>query len=373
MNVPFFDLNYGPEETAAAVEVLKSRWISMGPRCEELEKRFAAMHGSPHGIALANCTAALHLALRILDVGPGDEVIVPSLTFVATVSVVRMQGATPVFADITSLDDWTLSLEDVARKITPRTRAVIPMHYGGFGADMPRLCDLASRHNLKVVEDACHAPLGRRNGRFLGTYGDFACYSFYSNKNMATGEGGLMLTNHPDYAARARLLRAHGMTATAFDRERGAEFYDVVDWGYNYRLDDIRAAIGLAQLAKLEADLEHRARLVARYRRNLEGHPAIHIPFRDYPGRSSNYVFGVLTTHPDRRALREALKARGIGTSMHYPPVHQFACYRDPACRLPLTEEVGRREISLPLFFAMTLEQVDYVCEQLCDCLRRGN
>ena len=204
MKVPFFDLNYGPEETAAVVAALESRWISMGPRCEELEKQFAAMHGAPHGIALANCTAALHLALRILDVQPGDEVIVPSLTFVATASVVRMQGATPVFADITSLDDWTLSLADVERKLTPRTKAILPMHYGGFGADMPRLCALARDRGLKIVEDACHAPLGFRDGRFLGTYGDFACYSFYSNKNMATGEGGLMLTTNAEYAARGR-------------------------------------------------------------------------------------------------------------------------------------------------------------------------
>lgn len=370
MQVPFFELNYGPEETAAVVAALESRWISMGPRCEEFERRFAALHGAAHGIAVANCTAALHLALRILGIGPGDEVIVPSLTFVATVSVVRMQGATPVFADITSLDDWTLSPTDVERKLTPRTRAIIPMHYGGHGADMPRLCALARAHGLRVVEDACHAPLGTRDGQTLGTFGDFACYSFYANKNMATGEGGMMLTHDPELAARARLLRAHGMTATAIDRERGAEFYDVVDWGYNYRLDDIRAALGLAQLARLEDDLAHRARLVARYRQNLEGHPEIHLPFRDYPGRSSHYLFGVLTTHPDRRALREVLKARGIGTSMHYPPVHQFACYRDPAVRLPLTEEVGRREISLPLFRAMTFEQVDYVCEQLLDCLR---
>lgn len=372
MQVPFFELNYGPEETAAVVAVLESRWISMGPRCEEFERRFAALHGAAHGVAVANCTAALHLALRIAGVGPGDEVIVPSLTFVATVSVVRMQGATPVFADITSLDDWTISVADVERKLTPRTRAVIPMHYGGFGADMPRLSALAAARGLHLIEDACHAPLGTRDGRPLGAWGDFGCYSFYSNKNMATGEGGMMLTNDPELAARARLLRAHGMTATAIDRERGAEFYDVVDWGYNYRLDDIRAALGLAQLAKLEDDLAHRARLAARYRRHLEGHPGIHLPFRDYPGRASHYVFGILTDHPDRRALRAALKARGVATSVHYPPVHLFACYRDPAVSLPLTEEVGRREISLPLFRAMTFEQVDHVCEQLCECLRRG-
>lgn len=372
MNVPFFDLNYGPEETAAAVEVLESRWISMGSRCARFEERFAALHNCPYAIAVANCTAALHLALRILEVGPGDEVIVPSLTFVATASVVRMQGAVPVFADIASLDDWTISVEDVERKITARTKAVIPMHYGGHGADMPRLCALAKDRHLKVVEDACHAPLGKRDGRFLGTFGDFACYSFYSNKNMSTGEGGMMLTADPDHAARARLLRAHGMTATAYDRERGAEFYDVVDWGYNYRMDDIRAGIGLAQLDKLEADIEHRDRLVERYRRKLAGVPGIQIPFATYPGRSSNYVFGVLTEHPDRRGLREELKARGVATSMHYPPVHQFACFRDAAGRLPLTEEVGRREVSLPLFFAMTFEQVDHVCEQLCECVRNG-
>jgi len=370
-NIPLFDLNFGAEEEKAVLEVLRSKWISMGPKTKAFEDEFARMHTADYAVAVTNCTAALHLALRLCELGPGDEVIVPSLTFVATASCVRMVGATPVFADVVSLDDWTLSPDDFKRKITPRTKAVIPMHFGGHGADMDRICTIAEGTDLMVVEDACHAPLGKRDGRTLGTFGDIACYSFYSNKNMATGEGGMMLVRSDELAARARLLRAHGMTATAYDREQGKEFYDVVDWGYNYRIDDIRSAIGLAQLAKLEADIRKRAVLVQRYRANLAPHKQISIPFGNYPGESSNYVMGVLIETDDRKEVRRMLAERGIGTSMHYPPVHQFACYEQFSCSMPLTEEIGRRELSLPLYFAMTMDDVDVVCEELLDALSR--
>ena len=256
-SIPLFDLNFGSEEESAVIEVLRSKWISMGPKTKEFEDNYARLHQSTYAVAVTNRTAALHLALRICGVGPGDEVIVPSLTFVATASSVRMVGAIPVFADVTSLDDWTICPKDVEKNITSKTKAIIPMHFGGHGADMLRLCTLAERNNLKIIEDACHAPLGKRDGQYLGTFGDFASYSFYSNKNMATGEGGMLLTQNKEYDKRARLLRAHGMTATAYDREQGKEFYDVVDWGYNYRIDDIRAAIGIAQLAKLEEDVSY--------------------------------------------------------------------------------------------------------------------
>lgn len=368
--IPLFDLNFGLEEEAAAIEVIRSKWISMGPKTQAFEERFATMHESKHAIAVTNCTAALHLSLRILGVGQGDEVIVPSLTFVATASCVKMVGATPVFADVCSLDDWTICPDDIERKITPKTKVVIAMHYGGYGADMLRICEIARAHGVKVVEDACHAPLGQRDGRFLGTFGDFACYSFYSNKNMATGEGGMMLTQNDEYAERARLLRAHGMTATAYDREQGKEFYDVVDWGYNYRIDDIRAAIGLVQLEKLPGDLEKRAILVARYKQNLEGVGGLHIPFRSYGGKSSNYVFGVLLDESiDRKALRVDLAERGISTSIHYPPVHQFECYLQYSLPLPISERIGAQEVSLPLYFSMTLEGVDQVCETLLSAI----
>lgn len=362
--IPLFDLNFGQEEEDAVIEVLRSKWISMGPKTKEFEDEFARLHQSTFAVAVTNCTAALHLALRVCGVGPGDEVIVPSLTFVATASSVRMTGATPVFADVTSLDDWTMCPQDVSDKITAKTKAIIPMHFGGHGADMKRLCAIAQEHGLKVIEDACHAPLGKRDGQYLGTFGDFAAYSFYSNKNMATGEGGMLLTQNEDYDKRARLLRAHGMTATAYDREQGKEFYDVVDWGYNYRMDDIRSAIGLAQVAKLEEDVRKRKILADRYRENLEGNPSVTIPFQHYPGESSNYVMAVLLEKGDRREIRQKLADKGIGTSMHYPPVHKFACYADFSEGLPITEDIGARELSLPLYYSMSIEDVDYVCEE---------
>lgn len=367
--IPLFDLNFGPEEEAAVAEVLRSKWISMGPRTREFEARFASMHESRHAVAVANCTAALHLALRICGIGHGDEVIVPSLTFVATANCVRMVGATPIFADVVSLDDWTVCPDDIKNKVTKKTKALIAVHYGGHGANMAKICEVAAEFGLKVIEDACHAPLGKRDGRFLGTYGDFGCYSFYSNKNMATGEGGMMLIQDDFYDERARLLRAHGMTATAYDREQGKEFYDVVDWGYNYRIDDLRSAIGIAQLEKLRADVEKRQSLVDRYRQNLSDRQEVQVPFINHPGESSNYIFGVLLNRGDRALVRKKMEEEGVGTSMHYPPVHQFACYSDASLSLPITEDIGSRELSLPLYFSMTNSEVDRVCDHLLDSI----
>lgn len=368
-NIPLFDLNFGPEEEAAVIEVMKSKWISMGPKTKEFEDNYAALHESKYGIAVANCTAALHLALRVCGVEQGDEVIVPSLTFVATASSVRMAGAIPVFADVVSLDDWTICPADIERKITSKTKAIIPMHFGGHGADMIAIGKLAEKYNLKVIEDACHAPLGKRDGKNLGTLGDFATYSFYSNKNIATGEGGMLLTQNEEYDKRARLLRAHGMTATAYDREQGKEFYDVVDWGYNYRMDDIRSAIGVVQTKRLEEDVRKRKVLADRYRENLSTSSIVKIPFSDYPGESSNYVMGVLLEKGNRSEVRKKLADKGVGSSMHYPPVHQFACYKAFTISLPITEDIGSRELSLPLYYNMTTDDVDYVCEVLLEIL----
>ncbi len=369
MNVPFFDLNYGEEEEQAALETIRSGWISTGSKCEALEQRFADLHGMEHGVSLSSCTGALHLAMRAFDIGRGDEVIVPSLTFVATASSVRMVNATPVFADVKSLDRWTIDPADVEEKITDRTKAIVAMHYAGYGADMSALREIADRHGLRIIQDACHAPMAERDGRSLSTFGDVACYSFYSNKNISTAEGGMLLTDDGEVADRVRILRSHGMTSTAYEREDGSEFYDVKEYGYNYRMDDIRASLGLAQLEKLPGDIEKRECLVDRYRSNLTEIDGVYVPFKNYEGRASNYVFGVLTDHPDRAKLREQMDERGVGTSMHYPPVHQFECYKPFSTSLPVTEEIGRREISLPLFHDMTIEQVDYVCDTLQECL----
>jgi len=370
MDVPFFDLNYGKEEEEAALETIRSGWISTGSKCEALEERFADLHGMDHGVALSSCTGALHLAMRAFDIEEGDEVIVPSLTFVATASTVRMVNATPVFADVESLDRWTIDPADVESKITDRTQAIVAMHYGGHGADMSALRSIADQHGLRIIQDACHAPMARLDEKSLSSFGDVACYSFYSNKNISTAEGGMLLTDNEEVADRVRILRSHGMTSTAYERENGKEFYDVKEYGYNYRMDDIRASLGLAQLDKLLQDIEKRQGLVDRYHENLADVEAVHVPFLDYEGRASHYVFGVLTDHPNRVQLREEMEERNVGTSMHYPPVHQFECYEPFSTSLPVTEEIGQREISLPLFHDMTVDQVDYVCDTLRECLK---
>ena len=282
--VPLFDLNYGQEEEAAVIRTLASKWISMGQNVKELENAFEQHLGISHAVAMTNCTAALHVALKTMGISESDEVIIPSLTFVATVNAVKYVGAIPVFADITSYDDFSLCPEDVARKITSRTKAIIVMHYAGFSCDMDAIMEVARAHDLKVLEDAAHAPGSEHKNRKLGTIGDIGCFSFFSNKNIACAEGGMLVTAHEEYAEGARLLRSHGMTTLSYERSRGhAAGYDVLSLGYNYRMDDIRAALALVQLGKLEEDRRRRAELRALYVNRLGDLKELAIPYRDYP------------------------------------------------------------------------------------------
>ena len=270
--VPLSDIDLGDAEIEAVTRVLRSRWLSMGPVTQQFEAAFAAMCGSKHAFAVSNGTTALHLAYAALGLGPGDEVIVPALTFVATANAIRYTGATPVFADVTSLDDLTISPADIATKIGPRTRAIAVMHYGGYLCDMDAIAALARQHGLAVVEDACHAPGASYKEHGAGTLGDVGCFSFFANKNLATGEGGMVTTNRDDLAERIRLLRSHGMTTLTWDRHRGhAASYDVVATGFNYRLDEIHSALGLAQLGKLSANNRRRADLAGQLRAELSG------------------------------------------------------------------------------------------------------
>jgi len=265
--IPLADVDLGPEEEAAVLDVLRRGWLSMGEVTAAFEAEFAALTGARHALAVTNCTAALHLAGLALGWGPGDEVIVPSLTFVATANAVRYTGATPVFADITGESDFSLSAQDAAERITPRTKAIIVVHYAGHAADMGAILALAERHGLAVVEDVAHAPGADLDGRALGTWGNIGCFSFFANKNMTTGEGGMVTTDDDELAARLRLLRSHGMTSLTWDRHKGhAWSYDVVAPGYNYRIDEVRAAIGRVQLAKVTA-----ANSSPRARRALSG------------------------------------------------------------------------------------------------------
>lgn len=372
--IPLADIDMGPEEEAAVLDVVRRRWLSMGETTAAFEAEFGALTGARHALAVTNCTAGLHLAGLALGWGPGDEVIVPSLTFVATANAVRYTGATPVFADIASLDDFSLSAEDAATRVTPRTRAIVVVHYAGYAADMPAILALAERHGLDVVEDVAHAPGASLDGRALGTWGRIGCFSFFANKNMTTGEGGMVTTDDDELAARLRLLRSHGMTSLTWDRHKGhAWSYDVVAPGYNYRIDELRAAIGRVQLAKLETANRRRRALDALYRELLPAvTPGLAVPYARRRGVSSCHLRPVLLPEgADRVRFMDGMKARGIQTSIHYPPVHRFAYYRGDGDRadLLLTEAVGAREVTLPLYPGMTPGDVESVAAAVAEAL----
>lgn len=372
--IPLADIDLGPEEEAAVLDVLRRRWLSMGETTATFEADFAALTGAGHALAVTNCTAALHLAGMALGWGPGDEVIVPSLTFVATANAVRYTGATPIFADITGLDDFSLSAEDAARRITPRTRAIVVVHYAGYAADMPAIRALAERYGLDVVEDVAHAPGATLGGRALGTWGRIGCFSFFANKNMTTGEGGMITTDDDDVAGRLRLLRSNGMTSLTWDRHKGhAWSYDVVAPGYNYRLDEMRAAVGRVQLAKLPAANERRRALDALYRQLLPAAtPELGLPYSETRGISACHLRpALLPVGASRTRFMDEMKAQGIQTSIHYPPVHTFSYYREQGrhTSLPLTETVGEREVTLPLHPGMTPGDVESVVAAVAEAL----
>lgn len=367
--IPLFDLNFDEKEEQAALETIKSKWISTGPKTAAFEKRFAEMLHVDHAVALSNCTVSLHLALKLAGVKAGDEVICPSLTFVATVNSIRYVDAIPVFADVTNYENPTIDPEDILKKITPKTTAIVVMHYGGFACDMDRIMEIAKAHNLKVIEDACHGPLAEYKGKKLGTIGDIGCFSFFSNKNISTGEGGMLITNNQEYADRTKLLRSHGMTSLSYDRAKGhSTAYDVIELGYNYRMDDIHSSIGLAQLDKIEADLAKRSEIRKAYIEQLKGIEGIIIPFENYTDFSSNYIFPIVlkdSIFEKRDKVREQLAEAGIQTSVHYPAVHRFLIYKDFYSALAVTDYLVDNLITLPMYSKLTKEQITFISNTL--------
>lgn len=371
--IPLFDLNFDEAEELAVVQTLRNKWISLGPKCAEFENKFAKMLNAKHAISVANCTVALHLAMKLNDITKEDEVICPSLTFVATVNAIKYVGATPVFADIKSYDDLTIDPDDVYKKVTEKTKAIIVMHYGGFAADMESIMDLAKQFNLRVIEDACHGPLADYKGKKLGTIGDIGCFSFFSNKNISTGEGGMIITNNDAFNHKARLLRSHGMTSQSYDRSQGhSTEYDVVELGFNYRMDDIRASIGLVQLDKLENDLKKRKVLRELYINQLSTIKGIIIPFKNYNYFSSNYIFPIVlkdSTSKKRNYVRNKLAEAGIQTSVHYPAVHRFSIYNSNYSELRHTDYVSENLITLPMYSNLKHEDVKYISTVLKNLL----
>ena len=363
--VPLSDLILSTEDKTAVMNVLNSGWLTMGDVTQHFEEAFAEMVGVKHAIAVSNATVGLHLAILALQIGHGDEVILPSLSFVATANAVLYTGATPVFADVKNELDFGISINSIERQITNKTKAITLMHYGGNLCAMSEIMALARDKGLSVIEDAAHAPGASVDGVNAGAWSDIACFSFFSNKNLVTGEGGMITTDRDDLAEKIRLMRSHGMTTLTLDRYKGHAYsYDVVDLGFNYRIDDVRSALGLAQLEKLEANNRRRREISDRYRLELSDVPMLSIPYAHHPGISAAHIFPVLLdVGVDREAFMDGLKAEGIQTSIHYPPIHQFTYYRERfgETHLPVTEEIGGREVTLPLFPTMTEEQVSLV------------
>ncbi|MCM3900883.1 MAG: DegT/DnrJ/EryC1/StrS family aminotransferase [Pyrinomonadaceae bacterium] len=372
--IPLSDLDYGVEEEAAVLRVLRSKWLSMGPEVQAFEQEFAGYLGVKHALAVSNGTAALHLSYLALGLKSGDEVIQPAINFVAAANMTVAVGATPVSVDILNLSEPTIDPSEIERRISPQTKAVVVMHYGGYFCRMAEISSLCQKHNLALIEDACHA-VGARyrnpdepssNGRFSGALGDLACFSFFSNKNLVTGEGGMITTNRDDLAERVRLLRSHGMTTLTWDRHRGhASSYDVILNGYNYRLDELRAALGRVQLQKLEPNNRIRRDLVAEYRRNLADLPTGWIlPFKDYKGDSAYHLMTAVAPDEEvRRNVVQSLKNRGIQTSLHYPCLSDFEAFGHfQIDQLEQSRSFARLTITLPLFSTMRTDQVAEVC-----------
>jgi dTDP-4-amino-4,6-dideoxygalactose transaminase len=376
--VTLADLDLDEKEDDAVLSVLHSRWLTSGEVTRRFEEAFANYVGARHAIAVGNATVGLHLASVLLGLEPGDEVIVPSLTFVATVAAILYVGAKPIFADITSEIDLTLSPESIAERITDRTRAIVVMHYGGYACDMTAILRLARKYNLSIIEDAAHAPGSMFEGRKLGTWGKVGVFSFFSNKNLATGEGGMLVTDSDEIAKRARLLSSHAMTSMTWDRHQGhAWSYDVVDLGYNYRMDEIRCAIGLVQLAKLDRNNQKRRDLTKFYHHQLsELVPDVGLPFVNHRGQSAAHLLPILLPAGQNRIkFMEKMKEQGIQTSIHYPPVHRFSYYNKQVTSklLPITEIVTTREVTLPLHPLLNEDQVNLVVSAVRVALRESN
>lgn len=372
--VQLFKLNFDGQEQEAVKEVLDSAWITMGQKTLDFEAAFTSYLGQGvKGLAVSNGTAALHMAVLALGIGPGDEVITPSLTFIADQNVVTMAGAKNVLADITSNDDWSMDPADIEKRITPKTKAVLIVHYAGFACDMDAICQICRKHNLYLIEDCAHTPGADYKGQALGTFGDISCFSFFTNKNLSVGEGGMVVTKSDELLEKLRGLRSHGMTVPSFDRFKGrAITYDVAMAGLNYRIDEMRSALGLVQLKKLDGANEARTKLVNHYYERLDGVNGVKIPFRHFTrGKPNFHIMPIMLEDGiDRIAVIESMKADEIQTSIHYPVIQNFTGYKGIVNETPKAQYASEHELTLPLYPTMTLEQVDLVCDALIKALK---
>jgi dTDP-4-amino-4,6-dideoxygalactose transaminase len=351
--VPLSAVRLTEADIEAANEVYRSGWLSMGPRTEELERAFAEYAGSGHCLAVSSCTAGLHLAMLGAGLGRGDEAVVPSITFVASANAVAYTGARPAFAEIAAVDRPWLSPETAERAITPATKAIVAVSYGGHPGEIEALRDLACDRAVKLIEDAAHGSGSWLGDRHLGTFGLAGAISFSAGKNLGVGEGGVVLTDDDELAERVRLARWHGVTRSVWERHRGStDSYGVSGLGFNYRIDDARAALARSRLSRLDDDNDRRAAIAATYRDQLgelDGLSLLAPP--PEAARVSNSMFAVVVDERvDRDAFRDSLAESGIQTSVHFSPVHRFDLYAGSGAELPVADAFASRAVSLPMF-----------------------
>ncbi len=375
--VQLFKLNYDKRESEAVKEVVDSGWITMGEKTKEFEKNFASYLGNDiNATAVSNGTAALHMALLALNIKEGDEVIIPALTFIADINVVRLVGATPILADCKSYEDWNISAKSIKEKITNKTKAIIVVHFAGYPCDMDEIVSIAKEKNIALIEDCAHAPGAKYKGISCGRFGEFGCFSFFTNKNLSVGEGGMIVTKDKKLDQQAKYFRSHGMTALTLDRHKGrAITYDVIQSGLNYRIDEMRSALGVIQLEKLPDANNQREILVKEYHKLLKDTKKIKIPFLDIKDKKPSYhIYPILLDKDvDRVAVIESMKADGIQTSIHYPAFKDFSAFKDIELNgTEIAYTISKRELTLPLYPTMSLKQVKMVVDALNKALGNG-
>lgn len=381
MQIPFHKPYITDDEIDEVVDSLRSGWLTMGPKTHRFEKEFAGYIGSRHAIAVNSCTAALHLALKAINLKPGDEVIIPTMTFTATGEVICYFNAKPIIVDVEK-ETHNLEITKIEEAITTNTRAIIPVHYAGQPCDMNEIMEIAKKYNLHVIEDAAHAFPSKYKGHIIGTIGDITCFSFYATKTLTTGEGGMVTTENDEWAEKMKMLRLHGISQDAWKRhsDKGSWYYEVVEAGYKYNMTDIQAGLGLAQLKKLEWMWKRRKEIAEKYTEAFKSLEEIITPFVK-PDRVSAWHLYVIKLNLealkiDRAGFIEELKDRGIGTSVHFIPLHRHPFYRDTfdyrAEDFPNAEWVYERIISLPIYPGMTNKQVNRVIESVIEVIKEN-
>lgn len=369
MNIPYALPFIGEEEIQGVVATLKSGWLSRGPRTKEFEECFASLVGSPYAVGINSCTAGLHLAQKVLGIGPGDEVITSPYTFIATANSILHCGATPVFVDIDPIT-MNLNVQEIERHITPKTKAIIPVHFAGFPCEMDMIRQIADHYKLYIIEDAAHAFYTKYKDSWIGSIGDITCFSFYATKNLATGEGGMVTTANEEAAERMRVMGLHGMSKNAWNRyaKGGSWFYEVEYPGYKYNMTDIQAALGLAQLQRMEEMQSVREQYARMYSEAFSSVPGLILPYDSPEHRHAWHLYvvrlgeGYFTIKRDE--LIEELSEAGIGTSVHFIPVPVHPYYERVGYKIahyPHTLHCYETALSLPLYPKMTREEVEYV------------